>query len=568
MYCPQCGNQTAEGAKFCNSCGAPMPQSTGDSVQSTASLAQSMEGASLGIGNSPTERKKGNKKLLVIVSSIAAIILVGILVISNLWAISPKTWYGYLESRNNTLKLNDSYQKVMKAADLKPFSKNIGVTVTDVGGLGIASAMLNDFEIQLQVDYSKGKSALYASCKYLNNMLADAILYQDKDLLGFGLPTLYNRNFYVKKDEITKAISNITGSELDMDLKTLTEIKNQLEKDTKLIDKAINKYAKIAYKNLPSGSISVTSNKEPVNIYTWQSGSARSAIELEKYKLVEIKLLEKDMYVILDKVLAELQKDDELLSRIVEYAKYDNMPSGLFGAAGYEMDKDEKAELLKELKSNIDESREDLEYSFDPEGEKTVATMTVIADSHNQIVSREIIADDSVFAMMNYVNDDKDQVIEINLSEGRFGTGDQIVNLYAYNGEEQKGVKLSTQYDGMIEMSYKQSDKGKNSFGIGYGVYKANVITNYDEYSFKLSADKGTKGADLYELSVRQDNQELITCEILVEELKNKSKLKFSKDRGVNLATADEEEIQEIFYEIEEEFSNMTYELGRRMFNY
>lgn len=560
MYCAQCGNQTAEGAKFCNSCGAAMPQSTGSAAQSTV-------GAPLGTGSASGDRKKGNKKLVIIISSVAAIVLIGILVISNLWAIAPKTWYGYLESRNNTIKLNDSYQKIMKVADVKPFSKNIGVTVSEVGGLGIASAMLNDLEVQVQIDHSKGKSAVYASCKYLNNLLADAILYQDKDLLGLGLPVLYDRNFYVKKDEITKAISNLTGSESDINLKTLAEIKDQLDKDTRLLDKAINKYVKIAYKNLPSGSVSITSPNDPVDIYTWQSGSARSAVELEKYKLVEIKLLEKDMYIILDKIMAELRNDDELLNRLADYAQFGNMSSGLFGVASYEMGKDEKAELLKELKSDLDSSREDLEYSFDPEGEKTVATMTIIADSSNHIVSREIVADDSIFAMMNYVNDDKEQIIEINMSEGRFGTGDQIVNLYAYNGEERKGVKLSTQYDGMIELTYKQSDKGKNNSGIGYGVYKASVLTDYDEYTLKLSADKGEKGADVYGLSMQQDNQNLVACEILVEELKNKSKLKFSKDRGINLATTDEDELQEILGEIEEEFSNMTYELGSMMFN-
>lgn len=567
MYCAKCGNQTAEGAKFCNSCGAAMPQGTGNETHDIGSTVQSMGGAPLGTGSGSTDRKKGNKKLLIIFSSVAAVILISILIFSNLWAISPRTWYGYLESRNNMIKLNDSYQKIMKAAELKPFSKNIGVTVSEVGGLGIASAMLNDFEVQVQIDYSKGKSALYASCKYLNNMLADAILYQDKDLLGMGLPTLYDRNFYVKKDEIVKTISNLTGSESDIDLQTLAEIKDQLDKDTKLIDKAINKYVKIAYKNLPSSSVSITSPGDPIDIYTWQSGSARSAVELEKYRLVEIKLLEKDMYIILDKILAELQDDDELLNMLVNYSQFGDIQSVLSGITRAEMRKDERAELLEEIRSDLDSSREDLEYSFDPEGERTVATMTIIADTQNHIVSREIVAEDSVFTMMNYVNDDKENITEINMSEGRFGTGDQIGNLYVYSGEDGKGVKLLTQYDGMIELTYKQKDKGKNNSGIGYGDYKASILTGYDAYTLKLSADKGEKGADLYELSLQQDNQNLVACEILVEELKNKSKLKFSKDRGINLAITDEDELQEILWEIEEEFSNMTYELGRMIFN-
>lgn len=560
MYCAKCGNQTAEGAKFCNSCGAVMSQSE-------ANISQSVESETQGKGSGQSAPKKSYKKLAIIISSIIGVALIGILIFNNLWAVSPKTYYGYLESRNKPILLNDSYKKVLKTFDIKPFSKNIGITVSEVGGLSIGKDMLEDFEIQAQVDYSKGKSTVYASAKYLNNLLVDAILYQDKEILGLGLPTLYNRNFSVKKDEISKTITNLTDNETDIDLKTISGIKNQLDKDTRLLDKAIEKYGKIAYKNIPSSSISVTSPDNATDIYTWQTGSAKTAMELEKCRRVDIKLTEKDLYNMTDKLLKELRDDDELLNMLINYVPVGYAPSPSYFISRNEISNEERAELLEELKSNLDRSREDLEYTFDAESEKTIVTMTIISDTKNKIVSREVTADDSVFAVMQYVNDDKEEVTEINVSEGRFGTGGQIGNLYAYNGEERKGVKLSSQYDGMIELTYKQSDKGKNNSGIGYGVYKASVLTDYDKYTLKLSADKGEKGADLYELSVQQDNQNLVACEILVEELKNKSKLKFSKDRGINLATTDEDELQEILGEIEEEFSNMTYELGSRMFN-
>lgn len=580
MYCAKCGNQSADGAKFCRSCGAPMPQSEAEASQSIGSAPQGTEGTQQAAGSpaqgsegNSASQKRSNKKLITIISAVAAVILVVILLISNMWAISPRTYYGYLESRNKPIELNASYKQIMKATDIKPFSKNIAFNISEVGGLGIADAMLKDFEIQAQIDYSKGKSTLYASCKYLNNLLADAILYQDKTMMGIGFPALYDRNFTVNKNELQKAINNLSGYDLDYEsefgLKTLDEITDKLDKDTKLVDKAINKYSKIIYNNIPSERISITRPDGPASIYTWQTGKAKSAIKIDKYKQVEIKLAEKDLHKILDKVLEALSKDDELLNMVIDYSLPRDSSSPLMNVIrSYEISKDDRADLLKELKSDLDDARENL--IFDEEGEKTLITMTIIADNKNHIVSREITTEDSVFIIMDYVDEDKGKITEINVSEGRFGTGDQIGNLYVYNGEKGKGVKFSSQYEGAIELSYKPTDKGKNSLGLEYGDYSASIMTRYESYALELSADKkgSAKGTDMLELTIQQNGNDLIECELVVSELKNKSKLKFSKDRSVDLADTDADELEEIIWDIEDQFESMTRELGRMMFDY
>ena len=561
MYCAKCGNQTAEGAKFCNSCGAVMSQSE-------ASISQSAESTMQGKGNGQPAPKKSYKKLAIIISSIIGIVLICILIFNNLWAVSPKTYYGYLESRNKPIVLNNSYNKVIKAFDIKPFSKNIGITVSEVGGLSIGKDMLEDFEIQAQVDHSKGKSTVYASAKYLNNLLADAILYQDKEILGLGLPTLYNKNFSIKKDEISETIINLTGNETDIDLKTLSEIKDQLDKDTRLLDKAIEKYGKIAYKNIPSSSISVTSPDNAADIYTWQTGSAKTAIELKKSRMVDIKLTEKDLYDITDKLLKELRDDDELLNMLINYVPVGYALSPSYFISRNEISNEERADLLEELKTNLDRSREDLEYTFDAESEKIIATMTIISDTKNKIVSREVTLDNLVFAMMQYVNDDKEDVTEINVSEGRFGTGDQIGNLYIYNGEERKGIRYEQRYGMGAELTYKRSEKGMNSSGLEYGDYKASISNGNYGYAVKLSArkDDSKKKLDLYDVTVQQNNNNIVKCKMQVDELKNKSNLRFSKSSSVDLATADADELSEVFDEIGDEFQSMTKDLVRNLF--
>lgn len=43
MYCPQCGNVVAEGAKFCNQCGKPLAHHQEHAIQPT--MTQSVSGA-------------------------------------------------------------------------------------------------------------------------------------------------------------------------------------------------------------------------------------------------------------------------------------------------------------------------------------------------------------------------------------------------------------------------------------------------------------------------------------------------------------------------------------------
>ena len=109
MFCAKCGTQLNEGTKFCSSCGSPVQQNTETTIPNQEA------------------GKKNSKKLPVIIGSIAAVVLICILVFNNLWAIAPKAYYGKLESRNKLFSLDEIYQKVVKTTDIKPFSKDVGI---------------------------------------------------------------------------------------------------------------------------------------------------------------------------------------------------------------------------------------------------------------------------------------------------------------------------------------------------------------------------------------------------------------------------------------------------------
>ena len=130
----------------------------------------------------------------------------------------------------------------------------------------------------------------------------------------------------------------------------MQELKKQLGQDIKVLDKAINRYAKLAFKNIPSKSIDISKGDGPVRIYTWNTGSAKSAMELKKYKNVELKFTERDLNIIADKVLSELQKDDEVLNIIAKYAHLGEKLSYGYYYEDSIPDEDMRKEIVENLK--------------------------------------------------------------------------------------------------------------------------------------------------------------------------------------------------------------------------
>lgn len=83
MVCPHCGNETKEGAAFCNKCGAQLNASA-------VSIGQPASNAANATAPRPLA-KKPNEKL--IAASVAALIIVGVLFVNVLMPlVSPKPW--------------------------------------------------------------------------------------------------------------------------------------------------------------------------------------------------------------------------------------------------------------------------------------------------------------------------------------------------------------------------------------------------------------------------------------------------------------------------------------------
>ncbi len=563
MYCARCGNHISDGEQFCSSCGQALPQKN--------------EVFSNPVASDPEfENKKGGKspkKGIIAAAAIAFVVLAAVLVYANIWKIMPaKSYYAFLEVKNKPISLNKLYNDVKKAAKLKPFSKELEITVGEAKGLAgmTQGIILGDVSLTVQIDYSEKKTASYLSLNYEDSELLDAIFYTDKDSIGFGLPILYNENFYCDTKNIPQVLTDLMGQQfinITADAiagKSVDEIRKELDNDTKLLDKALAKYAKIAYSNVSSDSFKKRDAGD-TNIYSWISGSKKRAVKFENCSEIEVKITEKDMYKISDKVFEALQGDDKLIDLIVKYSLSTGYMSsymyynGYFDGIDYEDIDDTEFDYNKIFKEMLADAREDLEYEFDPESDDVIMTMKVIADNKNNIISREIIVDSERISLATYNDKEDNKVIELNYDD-RYS--DIPTAVYVYSGLEGKGIKALIDNE-TIEASITGSEDGKSDIGLDYGTYKIKYDSDYESYEFVLSADKDDsgKGGDKLKLRCYQDNNQLFVLNADVKNLKDKSNLNFSKKSALNLYDLDEDEIQDIVNEIQQNFMEITMNL-------
>lgn len=79
MFCPKCGNQLADSAKFCDKCGAVMPQTNGDSVGEYENMntqsAPNMQSAQLYMGGAQQSAPAQNGDMIPMVLSLVCAVV-------------------------------------------------------------------------------------------------------------------------------------------------------------------------------------------------------------------------------------------------------------------------------------------------------------------------------------------------------------------------------------------------------------------------------------------------------------------------------------------------------------
>ena len=116
-------------------------------------------------------------------------------------------WLPGIQKRK--ISLNKLYRDSMKAAEVKPLSKDIVFTIDSIGtDAGIRGRLLEEFSLNLKIDHDKNKTAGYVSVEFMDNELVDALFYRDRKTVGFGIPLLYDDYFRCDIDKLLQPSAN------------------------------------------------------------------------------------------------------------------------------------------------------------------------------------------------------------------------------------------------------------------------------------------------------------------------------------------------------------------------
>lgn len=565
MFCSKCGSNIPDGAKFCAKCGQLTQQSGRTAAEASAALKST----------DPVGGKK-RKGLIILGAVIAFAIIAGVIVKANIWRfMSAKAYYGYLEARSVKVSLNKLYKDAIKAGEVKPFSKDIVLTIDSIAkeaeeemppGLD-----LKDFSLNIKVDHNKNKTASYVSLDYMDNKLLDALVYQDKDTLGFRVPLLHKDNFMfnpkkmIDKLNTMQEIYGVENGIMENDIleKSPEQLKKELDADTRLLDKRLAKYFKTALDSIPGKNFQKESAGYET-LYTWAGGSRKKAAEFKNCRIVEFSVAENDLYVMVDRILADMEKDGKLIDMMSKYGLGQLLVMGAYGRSTFGAPGDEKIDAKSIIKAGLTEARENLDDLIDPDSDETVMEVRVIADSDNNIISRMIIMDNGVITLSTYTDEEGFKVAELNFAEDV--TDDDRVMLYLYDGKKGKGFKWNSG-DGINEISYTSSGEGKSDLGFGYGTYRIKTYVGYSELDVDISAEKD-KNTDVIKLRLFVDDARIGSLSAVVKDLKDKSKLEFNKKKAKDITEMDMYELEEIVEEIGNNFQDVFMERMERIIDY
>lgn len=565
MFCSKCGSKIPDGAKFCANCGQATQQAAGAASGPSGSM-QGAGGADGVVAGGSTEKRglgKGRlrKGFAVLAAAVAVILFAGFFIKANAWRLmSAKSYYGYLESRSGKISLNKLYRDSMKAAEVKPFSKDIVFTIDSIGtDAGIRGRLLEEFSLNLKIDHDKNKTAGYVSVEIMDNELVDALFYRDRKTVGFGIPLLYDDYFRCDIDKLSTTISKLTGNdmpEITVADKSPEQYRKEMDKDTRLLDERLAKYLKTLMNSIPGSNFSKKS-EDDVTIYTWAGGRRKKAAEFKNCRTVRFTVAEKDLYVAFDRVLADLEKDDEFIGLLAKYydagqllsigryRNYYGYESSLFGN-----DENDPESVIKNW---ITETRENLGDIFDPEDDYPLMEVKVIADSKDNIIFRQIITDYSFVSLATYSNPEGFRITELNAAGDEYD--EERTAIYLYSGRKGKGAMWHTDF-GTGEISFMSSGEGKSDIGMEYGMYKLKMSQMFSSYELDITAEKdqNEKNTDLLRLRLYVDNERIGSVKAVVRDLKDKSKLTFNKNKAKDISELDQYDLMDIGESIKENF--------------
>lgn len=379
MFCPACGASVADGAKFCNTCGKNLAETTENNATPDASAASEPAFAAPSFEKKPKPRKNFLKWLIPVIA--VAIIAIVALLLSDCFAgdmkekfstneeyleyVEKKAFEGYSDSFAGAIDAYNDFANGKNAAQTEislQVKQDILDALTDAIGLDIDLGWINKTVLKGTTSIGDGLVGNKIALSVADQTLLDLSLIMDENALYLALPNLGEK--YLKVD-----VNVTTGADSAYEYESGKLTINLLESDISL--DIIDKYIDIVFDGIEGVE------KTTETLVVSDVSQEVTALSLT----VDLDMLAK----ILTDVLGQLKTDKDAEALILSIGEFLVQQ----GAA------DSADELYGKFVAAVDELLAQIETE-EYENETVFTLIAYVDDDHNIVGQKLEVYDDEI----------------------------------------------------------------------------------------------------------------------------------------------------------------------------
>lgn len=542
--CPVCGHQGDDGEVFCGECGAKLGESApveaawrpDDMAPSggQAPVGQAPVVQDVGVAAPPPVKKSSGKRLVpLILAGVAGIAAIVVLVtfLAGVFA-SPSQKFASYQRKMLMEGVVDPLIKGIDEAGKKTFSTDMTLTASARGSRELDD-LLDGSAISLKLDQKKNSLVASAGLTLQGDDIVEGTVSYEDGVFGFYVPRLDDTYYTV---DLIQMMEELSGQ----DMSALENFK-QPDIDTKLLKKLCERYIDVILSVANEENVAQSKDKKvSMNVLR---GSERGTLYVCQPSA-------EDWEDMLLKLADTLEDDQELRDFALKYMQTMLESMGMRDMGDFEdvMDEslEETADALRNSAESFGQAAEDagLTWSLCVK-DKSFIRLTLELNDGEVCMGFEKQGDEMAFY---YLCGSEQYVMQTSCEkDGGAYSGEVTAYYEGWNGRS--GVTLS----------FEDVEKTKSALGIPRGVYTLEA----EGREFELEVSKGDKGGTDHIFTVPDYMTNMGDIRVTLHTTDKKATCKLPKGKAVDITDYDQEELQDLFYDWQDEVEDMVSDIQK-----
>lgn len=482
MYCKNCNSKLLDSQKFCQKCGASVPDQSQD------------EG--------PKKVKYKNTLIIGIVAVVIVLLVVATFAMMDSLK-SPKQRYMETEGKffiqvvNNVKEISNitkkeiakSYQQKIELS-VKPDENTVRYMMGSDNSSDISEAIGNlTLTEESMFDSTKNKYLTDVGLQYKDNKLLSGTLAFDNKMAAVKLPELYGKAMIIDTEKLDELYGTLGINQEDIPNRIIypEEIMSKIKIDQKELQNVLKKYSDIFFKSIPDDS--VTAERDKISIEDKDINCRKIVVEFKDDSLLETLT-----------TIADEMRNDEILKKMTfenvkniadllvdaGYIRSDIINDDVFDSSNYK-------EFFSTIKDGISDFKRS--YKF-----KDGIKMTLWVDSKGNTLKRKWEA----------------------AVEGDSYSSEMSLTADTYFSQSMKMMKCALE----VSEDYSSGNINKTVIEFGGNITNADGKSGEGKEEFELTFKNSSGGSSQNKASINWDTKKTVVG----SELKKDTDFKFSAD--------------------------------------